>query len=136
MSSDDELEKIKERMLSRLMTAPEPGPWKDGGILKLTDSDFDDAMSKARLPVFVDFWADWCAPCKMMSPIFEAMTREYAGKAYFAKIDVDANQMTARRYGVMSIPNFIIFKEDKPVERVVGAVGKLGLERALRKYVG
>ena len=136
MSSDDELEKIKERMLSRMMAAPDTGPWKEGEILELTDPNFDDAISKARFPVFVDFWADWCAPCKMMSPIFEAMTREYAGKAYFAKIDVDANQMTARRYGVMSIPNFIIFKEDKPVERVVGAVGKLGLERALRKYVG
>ena len=100
--------------------------------MKLTDSDFDDAMSKARLPVFVDFWADWCAPCRMMSPIFEAMTREYAGKAYFAKIDVDANQMTARRYGVMSIPNFIIFKDGKPVERVVGAMGKPCLERAIK----
>ena len=136
MATDEELEKIKERMLTRLMRAPDTGPWRDGGILELTDSDFNDAMSKARLPVFVDFWADWCAPCKMMSPIFEAMTREYAGKAYFAKIDVDANQMTARRYGVMSIPNFIIFKDGKPVERVVGAVGKPGLERALRKHVG
>ena len=136
LASDDELEKIKERMLARMMAAPDPGPWKDGVILELTDSNFNDAMSKARLPVFVDFWADWCAPCKMMSPIFQAMAREYSGKAYFAKIDVDANQITARRYGVMSIPNFLIFKGGRPVERVVGAVGRPGLERALRKHLG
>ena len=98
LATDDELEKIKERMLNHLMTAPDTGPWKDGGILELTDSNFNDVMSKARLPVLVDFWADWCSPCKMMRPIFEAMTREFAGKAYFAKIDVDANQVTARRY--------------------------------------
>ncbi len=136
MATDDELEKIKERMLARLMTAPDLGLWKDGVILELTDSNFNDAMSKARLPVFVDFWAEWCAPCKMMSPILDAMTREYSGKAYFAKIDVDANKVTARRYRVMSIPNFIIFKEGQPVDRVVGAVGKLGLDRALMKHVG
>jgi len=136
LASDDELEKIKERMLARMMAAPDLGPWKDGDILELTDSNFNDAIGKARLPVFVDFWADWCAPCKMMSPIFQAMAREYSGKAYFAKIDVDANQVTARRYGVMSIPNFLIFKGGRPVERVVGAVGRPGLERALRKHLG
>jgi thioredoxin 1 len=136
LAADDELEKIKERMLTRLMRAPDNGPWKDGGILELTDSNFKDAMSKASLPIFVDFWADWCSPCKMMSPIFEALTREYAGKAFFAKIDIDANQITARRYGVMSIPNFILFKDGQPVDRVVGAVGRPGLERALRKHLG
>ncbi|MEE8355549.1 MAG: thioredoxin, partial [Candidatus Bathyarchaeia archaeon] len=88
------------------------------------------------LPVFIDFWADWCAPCTIMSPIFEAMTREYSGKAYFAKIDVDANQITARRYGVMSIPNFIVFKGGRPVDRAVGAVGRPGLKRVLRKHLG
>ncbi len=136
LATDDELEKIKERMLARLMTAPDPGPWKDGVILELTDSNFNDAISKARLPVFIDFWADWCAPCKMMRPIFQEMAREYSGKAYFAKIDVDANQITARRYGVMSIPNFVVFKGDRPVDRVVGAVGRPGLEMALRKHLG
>ena len=136
LTSDDELEKIKERILARMMAAPDPGPWKDGVILELTDSNFNDAISKVRLPVFVDFWADWCAPCKMMSPIFEAMAREYSGKAYFAKIDVDANQITARRYGVMSIPNFVLFKGGRPVERVVGAGGRPGLEMALRKHLG
>jgi len=133
---DEELEKIKERMLARMMAAPDPGPWRDGVILELTDSNFNDAISKARLPVLIDFWADWCAPCKMMRPIFEALTREYSGKAYFAKIDVDANQITARRYGVMSIPNFVVFKGGRPVDRVVGAVGRPGLETALRKHLG
>ena len=136
MATDDELEKIKERMHSRMMTAPYPGPWRDGVILELTDSNFNDAMSKARLPVLIDFWAEWCVPCKMMSPILDAMTREYSGKAYFAKIDVDANQITARRYRVMSIPNFGVFKGGRPVDRVVGAVGRPGLEMALRKHIG
>ena len=136
VATDDELEKIKERMLSRMMTAPDPGPWRDGVILELTDSNFNDAMSKARLPVLIDFWAEWCVPCKMMSPILDAMTREYSGKAYFAKIDVDANQITARRYRVMSIPNFGVFKGGRPVDRVVGAVGRPGLEMALRKHIG
>jgi len=133
--TDVELEKIKERMLSRMMTAPDQGPWRDGVILELTDSNFDDAISKARLPVLIDFWADWCAPCKMMHPIFEEMTHEYSGKAHFAKIDVDANQTTARRYGVMSIPNFVVFKGGRPVERVVGAVGRPGLENALKRHL-
>ncbi|MBC8225467.1 hypothetical protein H8E65_12825 [Candidatus Bathyarchaeota archaeon] len=72
----------------------------------------------------------------MMSLIFEAMTREYSGKAYFAKIDIDENQITARGYGVMGIPNFVVFKGGRPVERVVGAVGKPGLEMVLRKHLG
>jgi thioredoxin 1 len=136
LTTDDELEKIKERMLARMMAAPDPGPWRDGVILELTDSSFNDAISKARLPVLIDFWAGWCAPCKMMRPIFEAMAREYSGKAYFAKIDVDENQTTARRYGVMSIPNFVVFKGGRSVDRVVGAVGRPGLEMALRKHLG
>ena len=135
MASDDELEKIKERMLAQMMTAPNLGPWKDGVILELTDTNFNDTMKNAKLPILVDFWADWCGPCMIMKPVFEAMAREYSGKAYFAKIDIDANQNIARRYGVMSIPNFLVFKGGRPVDRVIGAVGKPGLEMVLKKYI-
>ena len=135
MVTDEELEKIKERMLSRMMRKPNEGLWRDELILELTDSVFSDAISNAKFPVLVDFWADWCTPCKIMAPMFELLAKEYSERAYFAKINVDKNQNTARKYGVMSIPNFILFKSGRPVERVVGAVGKLGLENALRKHL-
>jgi thioredoxin 1 len=135
MSKDEELEKIKERMFARIMSAPDSGPWKDGVILELTDSDFEEAISKARLPVLVDFWAAWCNPCKMMKPVFEALAKKYSGRAFFAKVDVDNNQETARMYGVMSIPNFVVFEGGKPTERIVGAVGRTKIERVLSKHI-
>ena len=136
MEEDKELEKIKERMLRRIMEPDDPGPWIDGTVMELTTTNFDDAIAKARLPVLVDFWAGWCAPCMVMKPVVEAMAREYSGKAFFAKVDVDSNQALARRYGVMSIPNFVIFRNGGLVDRIVGAVGRSGLETALKKHLG
>jgi thioredoxin 1 len=136
MEEDKELKKIKERMLKRIMEPADPGPWIDGTVMELSTTNFDDAISKARLPVLVDFWAGWCAPCMVMKPVLEAMAREYSGKAHFAKVDVDRNQALARRYGVMSIPNFVIFRNGGLVDRIVGAVGRPGLETALKKHLG
>jgi thioredoxin 1 len=135
MEEDKELEKIKERMLRRIMEPADTGLWIDGTVIELTTTNFDDAIAKARLPVLVDFWAGWCAPCMVMKPVMEAMAREYSGKAHFAKVDVDRNQALARRYGVMSIPNFVVFKDGRPVDRMVGAVGRRGLEAALGKHL-
>jgi thioredoxin 1 len=136
MEEDKELEKIKERMLKRIMEPADPSPLKNGTVNELSTANFDNAISKSRLPVLVDFWAGWCAPCMVMKPVMEAMAKDYSGKAHFAKVDVDRNQALARRYGVMSIPNFVIFRNGGPVDRILGAVGRSGLETALKKYLG
>jgi len=135
MSEDKELEKIKEQMMRRLMAPPDSGPWKAGSILTLDDRSFDAAMGKARKPVLVDFWADWCGPCKMIKPVFAALARDFSGRAYFANVNVDENQGLARRYGVMSIPNFVLFSKGRPVERIIGAVGRSYFEAVLTKHI-
>lgn len=135
MDEDKELERIKRRMMEGLMKDDEQSPWIDGSVVELTTANFGKALAQTRRPVLVDFWAGWCAPCKVMKPVVEALAREYAGSTCFAKIDVDRNQTLARRYGVMSIPNFVLFKDGKPVDRVVGAVGRPGLEAMLRRHL-
>lgn len=134
MSTDKELEKIKEEMLRKMMNpAPKPSFWRDGEIAELTDANFNKVLTEADKPVLVDFWADWCGPCKMMAPVVNQMAKDYAGRAYFAKLDVDYNALTATKFGVMSIPNFIVFKNGKPVGQTVGAVGRQGLDALLMR---
>jgi len=135
MAEDEELERIKRKMMKRLMRAEEPSLWVDGAVANLTTANFDEVLTKAKQPVLVDFWAGWCAPCTAMKPVLEAMARDYAGRVSFAKVDVNRNQTLARRYGVMSIPNFVLFRNSKPVDRVVGAVGRPGLEAMLRRHL-
>ena len=138
MSTDDELEKIKQEMMRKLMQpAPkQAGILADGRVTALTDRNFTQAVQKADKPVLVDFWAEWCAPCKMMGPAVEQIAAELSGWAYVAKLNVDENQLTARQYGVMSIPNFIVFKGGTAVNRTVGAVGKEGLVQLVQPFLG
>ena len=96
-----------------------------------TDSDFDAKVLKSDLPVLVDFWAEWCAPCKMIAPIVEELSQEYDGKLGFAKLDVDSNPSTAMTYGVRSIPTLLIFKGGKPIDQIVGAVPKGVLKKKI-----
>jgi len=135
MSADDELEKIKRQMMRRMMapTPEKPSLLRDGQVNELTDANFQQAISAADRPVLVDFWAEWCAPCKMMAPVIHQIAAEYKGKAYIAKLDVDHNQGTAMKYRVMSIPNFIVFRGGQPVGQTVGAVGKPGLVQLLQR---
>jgi thioredoxin 1 len=134
MNSDNELEKIKQKMLRKMLNpSQKPSYWKTGQVIELNDSNFHNALAETDKPVLVDFWADWCGPCKIMAPVIQQMAQSYAGKAFFAKINVDYNKRTAAQFGVMSIPYFIVFKKEKPIGQIVGAVGKNGLESLLRK---
>ena len=94
-----------------------------GKTLKITDSNFNDVISKNKT-VLVDFWAEWCGPCRMISPIIEELANEYEGKAIIGKVDVDSNQESSIKYGVRSIPTILTFKDGKIVDRQVGAVPK------------
>ncbi len=97
----------------------------------VTDSEFDEKVLKAEKPVLVDFWAEWCQPCKMIAPIVDELSGEYDGQMDFAKLDVDSNPKTAMNYGVRGIPTLLIFKGGQPVEQIVGAVPKGALKRKI-----
>jgi thioredoxin 1 len=88
----------------------------------VTDQTFQQQVLKSDKPVIVDFWAEWCGPCKMMAPHFEALASEYAGRVAFAKVDVDSNPMVAAQYGIRGIPTLLLFMGGKEVDRIVGAV--------------
>ena len=93
--------------------------------IEVTDSTFSDEVVNSNVPVVVDFWAEWCGPCKMIAPLVEELAEEYEGKVKFAKMDVDTNPQTPMRFGIRGIPTLLIFNgEETPVDQVVGAVPK------------
>ena len=100
-----------------------------------TANDFDDKVLKSKVPVLVDFFAEWCGPCKAMEPIIEEVAKEYEGKFTIGKLDVDAEADLAQQYGVMSIPTMIFFKDGKEVERFSGAVPKENLKSKLDAFL-
>ncbi|WP_243031059.1 thioredoxin [Thermus altitudinis] len=102
--------------------------------IEVTDANFDQTLAGYPL-VLVDFWAEWCAPCRMIAPILEELAREYAGKVVVAKLDVDENPKTAMRFRVMSIPTVILFKNGQPVEVLVGAQPKRNFEAKIQKHL-
>jgi thioredoxin 1 len=105
------------------------------GITTLTDATFDETIGAAAETVVVDFWAEWCGPCKMIAPILNEIAGENAGKLSIAKLNVDENPDVARRYDVMSIPTLIIFKDGAPQKRLVGAKGKGQLLAELDEFL-
>lgn len=97
-----------------------------------TDSNFDELVVKSKTAVMVDFWAPWCGPCQMAGPVIDELADEYKGKIVIGKLDVDDNQQTAGKFGVMSIPTVILFKDGKEVARKVGFAGKPMYESLLK----
>lgn len=104
--------------------------------IQVNDSNFEDEVINADKPVLVDFWAEWCGPCKMIAPVLEEIATELDGKLTIGKLDVDANQDTAMAYGVMSIPTLLLFKGGEPVDRIVGFQPKPQLENRLKAHLG
>ncbi|MFP4056591.1 MAG: thioredoxin [Candidatus Brocadiia bacterium] len=94
------------------------------GVITVTDDTFEQEVLQADLPTVVDLWAEWCGPCRKVSPVIEELATEYEGKVRFAKVDVDANSETAVKYGVMSIPTVMLFKDGEVVDKIVGARSK------------
>ncbi len=103
--------------------------------LAVSDSTFDTDVLKSEVPVLVDFWAEWCGPCKMMAPTVDAIATEYAGKLKVVKVDVDENGGTAMRYNIRGIPTLLLFKEGRVVEQRVGAVGKSEVLKMVQKHI-
>jgi thioredoxin 1 len=101
--------------------------------VNVTDTDFDAQVEKAQGVTVVDFWATWCAPCRMIAPLLEQLASQYEGKVRVTKLDVDANVKTASRFNVRSIPTILFFKDGKLVDQVVGA-DKGKLEQKFREY--
>ena len=101
----------------------------------LTDQTFDEQIKSATEPVLVDFWAEWCGPCKMVAPILDEIVADQDGKLRLGKINVDDNQELARRFDVMSIPTMILFKDGEPQLRIVGAKGKGQLLQEIQPYL-
>ena len=93
----------------------------NNGLTHLKEKDFEREVLKSEVPTVVDFYADWCGPCRVVSPIIESLSREYAGRVKFVKVDADDNQALATSYGVMSIPTVIVFNGGRLVDTVIGA---------------
>src|SRR5690349_24829217 len=100
-----------------------------------TDGGFDQEVLRSDIPVLVDFWAEWCGPCRQMAPTIDVIASEYAGKDKVGKLDVDSNGNTAMRYNIRGIPTLLLFKNGQVVEQRVGAVGKAEVQKMLDSHV-
>lgn len=103
--------------------------------ITITDSNFKEEVIDSKIPVLIDFWAEWCAPCRLIAPIVEEIANEFKGKLKVGKLDVDNNPQTSMNYGIRSIPTLLIFKEGKPVETIIGAVPKKDILDRLKPII-
>ena len=100
-------------------------------LLQVTDQNFETTVAAAQQPVLVDFWATWCAPCKMLKPVIDELAAEYEGRVIVAELDVDANPVISSKFTVLSIPTVILFRGGKPTERIVGYKPKAALRQRI-----
>jgi thioredoxin 1 len=137
----DEIEKIRQKKLHELMKKMREGEAHGNSEMIDTHTDkpitvssqnFNEILRKHR-NVVVDFWAEWCMPCRMIAPIVEELAKEYAGKIVFAKLNTDENQQIAARYGISAIPTLIFFKNGRPVDQIVGALPKSEMKKWIER---
>ena len=133
MTEEDlELQRIRQRMLRELMASA--GRKMPEGVTPVTDAEFDDMVGKYPM-VVVDFWAPWCAPCRMVAPVMEKLARKYAGRIAFLKMNTDENPRTPARFAIMSIPTIMVFVRGRPVDRIVGAYPEQIIDARLRRHL-
>ena len=105
-------------------------------VINVTDDSFaEEVKGEKNMPVLVDFWAEWCGPCRMIAPVVEAVAKEYEGRLKVCKVNVDNNSYTAAEYGIMSIPTLIVFKDGEEKERIIGYQSKEELKRVIDNYL-
>jgi len=133
---DEEIEKIKEKKLKEMMEKLRMKGGREimSKPIEVTDENFDEVVRKYDL-VVIDCWAPWCMPCRMLSPIIDELARDYAGKVVFGKLNTDENRETVMRYGIMSIPTLLIFKNGELVDKIIGAVPRQFIESKLSAYM-
>jgi len=102
---------------------------------EVNDSNFEAEVLQHPSPVLVDFWASWCAPCRTMSPIIDAVAAEYMGRVKVVKLNTDENQSTAAKYAIMSIPSLVIFKEGKEIDRLIGFISQRNLSEKIKSHL-
>ena len=136
MDLDEELEAIKHKKLAELQKEAATKAMMSSITepIVLTDSNFASEVSKYPI-MLVDFWAPWCGPCRMVSPMIEQLSREYSGKVAFGKVNVDENQRISASFGIQSIPTLMIFKDGKTVDVMVGALPKAQIEMKLKQQL-
>ena len=105
-------------------------------IVTLSTGNFEQEVAKSQTPVLVDFWAEWCGPCKMMAPLLDELAEEKVGQVKIAKVNVDDNQELATRFGIRAIPTLLLFQGGQVKETIVGMTGKKDLEKKLASYIG
>ena len=129
---DEELERIIQEKIRKMLKQAQK-PVIDHTI-DVDEQKLAELVKKERI-VLIDFWAEWCGPCKLMDPVMEQLAREYAGKVVIAKVNVDVNRTLASKMNIMAIPTYILFKDGTPVNRLTGAVGYKTLKALINKYI-
>lgn len=104
-------------------------------VVNVTDDTFEEEILKSDIPAMVDFWAEWCGPCKMVSPVVEELAREYKGRIKVASLDVDGNRQTPGKFGIRNIPTLILFKDGQVAQTIIGAYPKRHIDEEIKKLL-